>query len=544
MAHVLIDNRYPVLTYESEPYREKYWDNELSPLIMEKYGAETKTDNNDVETILLDCFNFYVNKFKELVNNQDSILFYYLAFQFHETSIDLLLRTDNGYELPESISNDFPNYRRILKLILEQGCDIEVTESNAAVDAESINVLQELYYLGYWIYVLADEIAIQKMIPGAKFIEFEDNILTYGWQNHYGTLYSLLMKELSIDYETFFDQNAVQELKDELETNFDLDYNVALGMIEYIKQQFSGLNHQTIEPYVLPNNLVARGRTTKLNADLFYNGLKLDRNNKLSIEDAVLKPYSEKRYFYRPILSYSVDGVERALIGNNKIPESMMVMATNAILWNTMAEEWRQNKGMLSFLNKKGNEHDSLLEDEIEKIFIENKFPYCRNIKSFKQINKPNVKIDIPNVGEIDFIVVNKNKNKIYIADTKYNKARYEAVGFRLDYSNFKNYEIKLKRKFDWLTNNLQVLQEHLEILFHVDYSILDFEIEAIFFINTPTFYMLKGDYKAITSQRIKAYIEGTWNYPPVILTNNAKTKSYTYNHPYFNNNPIITDIT
>lgn len=104
---------------------------------------------------------------------------------------------------------------------------------------------------------------------------------------------------------------------------------------------------------------------------------------------------------------------------------------------------------------------------------------------------KPNVKVDIQGLGEIDFIVVNKDNKKIFISDTKYNRARYDAVGYRTDYTNFGGYETKIEAKKDWLIKNLQVLQEHLEIMFHINYSILDFEIEAIFLLILQPFICL-----------------------------------------------------
>lgn len=227
-------------------------------------------------------------------------------------------------------------------------------------------------------------------------------------------------------------------------------------------------------------------------------------------------------------------------INVNKIAESMMVIASNMIHWNNMPEEWLKDKGMVDFMNKKGLEHDRLLENEIEKIFQQNKYPYCRNIESFRQKGKKqNININAPKVGEIDFIIVNKNKNKVFIADTKYNRARYDAVGYRIDYSNFIEYEKKLERKKNWLINNLQVLQEHLEEMFHIDYSILSFEVEAVFFINTPTFYMFNGKYKALTLLRIKEYIENTWDYPIIKLEDKTNKRILKYSHPYFKN-PII----
>lgn len=134
----------------------------------------------------------------------------------------------------------------------------------------------------------------------------------------------------------FFDEGALNELKRALEDNFSIDYNKAIGIIPYLKKHHSNNPEQTLEPYILPINLATECKTSEENTSMFYSGLMLSKTNKLTLENAVLKPYSEKRYMFRPILTYIVDGVERALIGNNKIAESMMVIASNMIHWNNM----------------------------------------------------------------------------------------------------------------------------------------------------------------------------------------------------------------
>ena len=539
MSHIFIDE-YPILTFEFEPFIDKYWNIGLSQYIIEQYGNSTTYDHEKVEKILMSCFEYFISQFKDLILKQDTEIFFKSVFLFHEASIALYIKQLEGFQLPEVIESDFPRYRRVLKLILEQACDIELTAKKGLDYKEIINTIQELYYLGNWIYEFAIYIAYHKMIQNAYYIEFEENVFTCGWQNNFGKVNEALCRYFGIDYETFFDEGALNELKRALEDNFSIDYNKAIGIIPYLKKHHSNNPEQTLEPYILPINLATECKTSEENTSMFYSGLMLSKTNKLTLENAVLKPYSEKRYMFRPILTYIVDGVERALIGNNKIAESMMVIASNMIHWNNMPEEWLKDKGMVDFMNKKGLEHDRLLENEIEKIFQQNKYPYCRNIESFRQKGKKqNININTPKVGEIDFIIENKNKNKVFIADTKYNRARYDAVGYRIDYSNFIEYEKKLERKKNWLINNLQVLQEHLEEMFHIDYSILSFKVEAVFFINTPTFYMFNGKYKALTLLRIKEYIEDTWDYPIIRLEDKTNKRILEYSHPYFKN-PII----
>src|SRR5690606_22127304 len=137
----------------------------------------------------------------------------------------------------------------------------------------------------------------------------------------------------------------------------------------------------------------------------------------LTIEEAILKPHSTKRFMFRPILVYNIGGEERALVGKEKFVESVFVLSTNAIHWNAMYEEWLKLKCIQSFITKKGNDHDKILEDKIEEIVKGKDFYYCRNIKSFKQPNADNIRIDNQLAGEIDLIVINKKLKKIFVAD-------------------------------------------------------------------------------------------------------------------------------
>jgi hypothetical protein len=251
-----------------------------------------------------------------------------------------------------------------------------------------------------------------------------------------------------------FDEQAVYELRTKIEECFNIKYDFAGGIIFEIQKHFNPQNPelQTIEPYVLPLNLAQEYGINKQLAETFYNGLTISRSNKLPVEQAILKPYSTQRYFYRPILVYKIGGQDRALVGKEKFAESILVLATNAIHWNAMYEEWLKLQCIQSFINQKGREHDKILEDKIEEVVKNKSLLYCRNIKTFKQPSKSNIRIDNELAGEIDLIVVNPTLKKVFVADAKYNRARYEVVGYRNDYTNFlKSYEPQLKKKVEWI---------------------------------------------------------------------------------------------
>ncbi|MCW3788526.1 hypothetical protein [Plebeiibacterium sediminum] len=529
-----------ILTFEFEAYVDVYW-KELSEFIIEKYGNKVFDDNNEVEAILLDSFDFFLKKFQSLIEEEKTFSFFLYTFFLNEQSWDFLIKIRSGHSLGEVNENDFSIYRRVLKLILEQGCDIDLASGDFPTGAQVLEFdekIQKLYYLGSWIYTFAEQIAYQKMIGNAHTVDFDSaKMIGVEWKKHYDKVYTEIIKsEIPEDYSNgVYDINAVRDLKTALNSCFNIEYDEAISIIFQVKRHFSNSDLQTIEPYVLPINLAYIRGIETIDAENFYNGMSISRTNKLSLQDAILKPYSTERYMYRPILIYNIDGVERALIGEGKLTESLYILANNAISWNTIPKDWRLNKCMVRFMSRKGNEHDKILEDKIEALLLKNKYRYCRNIKSFKRPNQNNLNIDNHLAGEIDFIIVNDNARKIFVADSKYNKSKYEAVGYRSDYSNFlKSYEPQLSKKVNWIRENKIILQEHLKIIYNLsDYSITSYDVEGLFFINTPTFYMYNGTYKAITINKFESFLLGEYTLP-VLEYRDCTGKVINIQHPYF----------
>lgn len=557
MPRIKIDNKI-VINYDYTS-REKYW-GQLSKHLIDKHGKGHYTAQLKVEEILFDSFHFLCDNFKQLISTEKKFSFFLYTHWLHEQSIQIYVKTLGGFQLENITESEFAMYRRILKLILEQGCDINLEWGGLPTGQEVLEMdkkIQELIYLGTWMYQFADVIAFQKMIEECHQVNFdEENLLVIDWQYHYGQTYQQLFPMLVEDYKQgTFDEKAIFELRAKIEECFNIKYDFAGGIIFEIQKHHNpkSPNLQTIEPAVLPLNLVNEYKISQELAETFYAGLTISRKNKLTIEEAILKPHSIKRFMFRPILVYNIGGEERALVGKEKFAESIMVLATNAIHWNSIFEEWLKLNCIQSFITQKGNEHDKILEDRIEEIVKGKGFLYCRNIKSFKQESKKNnINIDNEIAGEIDLIVVNHKNQIIYVADAKYNRARYEVVGYRMDYSQFvnpdkphKSYETKLNKKVDWVSNNKQVLKEHLSIIYNKpDIELNDYKVEGIFIINTPTFYMFNGQFKAITLKQFGEFIEGKYEYPDLCIIDEKGDDEtiMMVRHPYFRKPLILTD--
>jgi hypothetical protein len=539
MARVKIDKQV-MLTYDMS-LKTNYWP-VLSTYIAEKHGKGKFTDHSKVEEILKDGFQFLVDEFRTTVLSENGYTFYKYVFWLHEESIRLMVKFRGGLKQNQISEEEFARYRRILKLILEQGCDIDMVwgpKLSPELVFKMDDNIQQLIYLGTWIYEFSDYIAHHRMVENYHCIRFNNDDLVIDWQFHYGEAYDALSPHFTPDYVgAVFDERALTELKQAIEDCFGINYDYAGGIIFHLKEHLNPNEPelQTIEPYVLPVNLAHESSIAKEIAETFYNGLTISRENKLSVEDAVYKPYSTLRYMFRPILVFKIEGVDRAIVGKGKFAESMYVIATNLIHWNDIFSEWMTIKCINDFVQRKKDEHDQILEDKIEEVVKKVNFPYCRNIQSFKQKSGTNLPFE-KEPGEIDFIVVNLLARKIYVADSKYIRAKYEGVGFSNDYSKFLGYEKQIERKTKWISENLKALEEHLQITYENDeLSIHDFQVEGVLLINTPTFYMFNGNYKAITLNQMETFFNGTYNYPvlDIVREFEGEKKSFKIHHPYF----------
>ena len=120
------------------------------------------------------------------------------------------------------------------------------------------------------------------------------------------------------------------------------------------------------------------------------------------------------------------------------------------------------------------------------------------------------------------------------VADPKYNKAKYEGVGYRTDYSNFKDkYEAQLSKKVQWIEQNLLIVQSHFRKIYNrPELLIENYNVIGAFFINTPTFYMYNSKFMVVTVAKINQYLQDAKMNEPINIEYEGLNYEYTY--PYF----------
>ena len=519
---------------------------QLCAYVQSFHSAGNFQDDASVKKIIETYFNWCVQIFEQIIRENNDMQFMHYLFTYHESSISLWYRSVQKENLQVKYGinkEDLILNRRILKLALEQMCEINFTklsEPSTELFQQYDTVIEDLMYVGNELYNAALFLAEMRVLPETLQVVIESNGLLHITRK---CIFEYLFNELSctmkIDFEKgIFDAEGVNQFKDEIQKSFGINYDFAADIIVQIKKYLNPNNWeiQTIEPGILVENL-EKTNVVKINAENFYAGLILSKENKLALRDSVYQVNNMERYFFRPILEIMVNGKRRHMIGINKWAESMTVLITNNFQWNKAPEEWKKNNDFKQYLEKKSEEHDSLLEDEVEKVLNENSIPFLRNVTSFND-GKIAKSLILKGVGEIDFIWVDNKRNRIVVADCKYNRARYDMIAFSSDSSNFKNeYEKKIINKVEWIKSNRDLVGKHFKKKYpELNLDIHQLAIEELFIINTPTFYMYTGRLNTVCFFNLLQFMQDQYQHPNLTLhiKNGFKTKIQFKSYPYF----------
>jgi hypothetical protein len=498
----------------------------LSDHILDHFDINDINGDND-EAVLLECFNWCTDQFRHIVVGLSDWLFLLRLFTYHESSILLWKRQLGGENIQETIGiyeEELALNRRIFKLALEQTCDANYTfHSVASLEklGEIDRIIEDLLFLGSEIYFFANILAERKMLTYKSELYLDlENLLQWRRPKDVESIFDAVVPQMGADFaKGIFDDEAVEDMKLSLQNCMQVNYDFAGHQVVVIKQHHNleEWDVQTIEPGILVVNQVAMG-TPQAEAQRFFDGLTLSRHNKLPIREAVYKVNSTERYSFRPILVVQQNGQDRQLIGVNKWAESITMLATNGFQWQVASSEWKDNECFRNFLASKSNDHDKLLEDQVVLVLNDLGLHFDRNVVSFSSGGVSKRVDNVAGVGEMDLVWADPTRNTLVVADCKYNRARYDMLSFRSDYSTFVNsYEKKLNGKITWVKANLSLVCDHLMAKFpdlKIDPANLD--VVGLFIINTPTFYMLNAPFVTVCFFQLEALIQnGYW--PPAI---------------------------
>jgi len=534
-----IDGRMLYILYGERSYFK--YNKLLVAKLLEKFG-EGKFDQESVtHEILKFAYAWSADTFLELMHSQKDVRFLYYLFKVHEDSIKLYYHSQTdaaALEKKEVHISTLSVNRRILKLALEQACDIDYTgniDPDPSVMPGFLMRMEDLLFVGERLFAFAEYMAEQRMMEDPIEIIIEKNAYTIQRKYHYDAIYGDMEKLFQEGFSSgLVDKDSVKELREELQKCMGIDYDFAGGQIKEIKKHFSPVapDMQTVQYEALLINLQHNGVSVE-DSENFYAGLTLSRTNKLPIQKSVYLSHSFKRYFFRPILMVNINGEERALVGDEKWKESILVMATNGFQWQHAPDEWKRNQAFKKYLDRKSEEHDKILEDKVKEVLNARGIPFIHHVVQLSPLKGPATRID-KEPGEIDFIIVDLNCKKILVTDCKYHRARYEMVGFSTDFKNFREeYEPKIIKKVKFTKDHLPLLQEHFEREAKISFDLTLFDVDALFIVNTPTFYILNGRIKTVTITHLDELIDNCYIVPEIVA-NLEDGSQKAIKHPYY----------
>lgn len=534
------------LIFKGEKSAEIKFRAELSTLIIEKYGKGEFSQEETTEIINF-SLTYYIEKFREICLNENSVRFYQNVFRFHEESIELVYKFSEERDDPTS-EIDFKyiaSYRRILKFILETACEVDMYNGEImdhTFKERFENKLNDLLFLGEMILTCVSLYAEQTMIEDVNEVRFEDDLYVFSRKHHYDFIFQHISKEsggqLTKAVVDTSELAGFVDLKSALKNCFGIDYDNVGHLIASIHEmnEEKGGDVVAVGWETFPHNLVTLFGVDYSNANIFFKGLTLDKANKMSLLDLACKPYKINRYLYKPILVWNIDGENYSIVGKNSWSETFIQLATNSIPWGKAPEEWLRNKCFKEYVHRKEDDHDKWLDDAVEEKLITAKVMYDRNVKSISNIN-----INTEEVGEIDFVIVSEKIKKIYIVDCKHLLGRYDTPNQRNDYNVFvsgkKPYNKTLKRKIKWFNENKELLKKHFEKKYpERKTNFDDFKIEGIFIINTQTLYMYNSEYRIYDVTQVEDVIMGTYKDPTfmILIDDDDKSGILQVNYPYF----------
>ncbi|WP_157604485.1 hypothetical protein [Solitalea canadensis] len=397
-------------------------------------------------------------------------------------------------------------------MILQQSCLQDLVSSNSAPDQKwiqrSVLSIEKLIYLGHYLFGQVDAISEEKITNGSIDIIYESGLITFintkEWDNF---LPSLSQHFILDDRNSIVDKNLQPDFNHRIKTELGLDLKDIESLLAYL----NNLLHDSEPPRLCTLKefiAILKSKTNSPYIEPFIKGLILNRENVTDIKKAAISPYTGKRIIHKPLLTLTIDGTECILTDQFSLLEAFNTFFQNNITLGKIPKEWEQVPFLKKIRNDFKDRNKDILENPVEKLLKGYNVDYDRNVKTLYAHDKGHLSIN-KTPGEIDFIFI--YNDTVYIADCKNLTKRYEMQGYYQDITKFTDeYNLKMKEKLEFMRQNLNRLQEHLQIKLNKPYLVLtNFKLEGIFIINTPTIYVLNGLYKIYTFNRFDLFIKG-----------------------------------
>ncbi|CAM4412363.1 hypothetical protein SAMN06265348_1201 [Pedobacter westerhofensis] len=146
---------------------------------------------------------------------------------FHEDAVELVL---DDLELDSDVVTlkYLAMYRRILKWIMETGCEVEMKIVDMKPDSRQKveRWLDQLLFLGDMMMTCVTVYAEQGMIEDVGELYFDENDLyVFSRRHHYNMIFNHIIQESGNQYEKqVYDENGIEDLQSAIEKHLGVTY--------------------------------------------------------------------------------------------------------------------------------------------------------------------------------------------------------------------------------------------------------------------------------------------------------------------------------
>ncbi len=476
---------------------------------LEKYYSGLIESERNVENALLFSFQWCSKKMLELLHVQTQVNFFQAIFFLHEISCPYT-ELHPGISPVPAISNwDFGIYRRVLKLCLEQACDLDLKDTDpfSLSCLEVIEpVLSELTYLGILAFQFSAYLAEEKLCRESVLFSFEKG--RYKFQRTQSSelrVFQVLsyVKNYKSDA---YDKSALANFICAVKNCFGIEFEKVVATITFVHEHYKDVGGRLvlIKWQAYPALLEQLFNVPSEKSATFLKGLTLSRANKLSLEESIYRTDSLNRYLYRPILLLNVNNEELTLIGHEAFDQSIVSLCLQAFGWRKFPVEWK-NTCFENYIEDLVEKNDKILEDAIEAALSQKSVLFDRNIRNLLRKNNRNRSI-VDDPGEIDFLFV--YMDVLYVAESKHQMIRYDMNNFAHDSNYFKrNYNANIAKKVIFIKANLAAIKEHFRVKEkNIDLDIKIVDVQGLFIVNTPTFLMFDNEFPVFGLPQLERY--------------------------------------
>ncbi|UPK67955.1 hypothetical protein [Chitinophaga filiformis] len=215
---------------------------QLTTHLYATFGAVETSNVQEVKTILTEAFDWRAATFENLVKSTTDPLLFYCLFKYHECSILLWQRTLTGEDIAETLGineDALSMNRRVLKLALEQCCDVDYT-GQLNVSQERLThfdtIIEDLLFVGDELVGFGQYLAEIRMLPGTFTCKLSESQFDVTRPADVEGVVGCLKAQAQIDYTRgIMDDNATGDLKAALQRCMGINYDATCAMIVYKK---------------------------------------------------------------------------------------------------------------------------------------------------------------------------------------------------------------------------------------------------------------------------------------------------------------------